>query len=155
VASLNSIAKRAGVGIATLYRHFPDREALLVAVFRNEVAQLVDAAPELLEHEEPLGALRMWMDRLAFYGNAKAGLGDALAASHDRLNAESYGPVVGALRLLLDANERAGTIRPDVDADDVLLLLGFLWRIDPHSDWQRRSAELLDVVVDGLRTRPT
>src|SRR6185503_11372370 len=138
-ASLNSIAAGAGVGIGTLYRHFPTREDLLLAVYRNEVQQLVDAAPALLETEPPLAALRSWLDRLAYYGMAKAGLKDALAASHDRLNAETYGPVVGAVALLLDANERAGTIRLGVSADDVLLMLGFLWRLDPNSDWQERS----------------
>ena len=151
-ASLNSIAARAGVGIGTLYRHFPTREALLLGVNRNEVQQLVDAAPALIETEPPLQALRSWLDRLAWYGMAKAGLKDALAASHDRLNAETYGPVVGALAALLEANERAGTIRPDLDPDDVLLMLGFLWRIDPDSDWQARSRRLLDITIDGLRT---
>ena len=82
---------------------------------------------------------------------AKAGLKDALAASHDRLNAETYGPMVGALSMLLDANERAGTIRPGVDANDVLLMLGFLWRIEPVGDWQARSSRLLDITIDGLR----
>jgi len=150
-ASLNSIAAGAGVGIGTLYRHFPTREDLLLAVYRNEVQQLVDAAPALLETEPPLAALRSWLDRLAYYGMAKAGLKDALAASHDRLNAETYGPMVGALSMLLDANERAGTIRPGVDANDVLLMLGFLWRIEPVGDWQARSARLLDITIDGLR----
>jgi AcrR family transcriptional regulator len=150
-ASLSSIAARAGVGIGTLYRHFPTREALLLAVYRNEVQQLVEAAPALLESEPPLQALRSWLDRLAWNGMAKAGLGDALAASHDRLNAESYGPIVGALALLLEANERAGTVRPGLDPDDVLLLLGFLWRIDPASDWRARSRRLLDITIAGLR----
>jgi AcrR family transcriptional regulator len=150
-ASLNSIATRAGVGIGTLYRHFPTREALLLAVYRNEVQQLVDAAPALLDAEPPLQALRSWFDRLAYYGRAKAGLKDALAASHDRLNAETYGPVIGALRSLLEANERAGTVRPGVDADDVLLMLGFLWRIEPDGDGPTRAARLLDITIDGLR----
>lgn len=153
-ASLNSIAARAGVGIGTLYRHFPNREALLLAIYRNEVRQLVDAAPALLETEPPLQALRSWLDRMAGYGMAKAGLKDALAASHDRLNAETYGPVVGALATLLEANERAGTVRPGLDPDDVLLMLGFLWRIDPDSNWQERSRRLLDITIDGLRPQP-
>jgi len=150
-ASLNSIAKRAGVGIGTLYRHFPTREALLLAVYRREVQQLVDAGPELLAAEPPLTALRSWLDRLAYYGRAKAGLKDALAAAHDRLNAETYGPVVGALAALLEANERAGTVRAGLDADDVLLMLGFLWRVDPGPEGQERARRLLDITVDGLR----
>ena len=153
-ASLNSIAKQAGVGIGTLYRHFPTREALLLEVYRNEVQSLADLAPALLAERPPLDALRAWMDRLAHYGTAKAGLGDALSAivSHDGLAAESYGPIIGALTLLLDANTKAGTIRPGVIPDDVLLILGFLWRIDPKSDWQAQSARLLDILIDGLRS---
>jgi AcrR family transcriptional regulator len=153
-ASLNSIAKSAGVGIATLYRHFPTREALVLEVYRHSVQQLAQAAPALLESHPPLAALRAWMDQLAVYGMTKVGLGDALytaSTSKDSLSAESYGPVIGALSLLLKANEEAGTIRTGVDPDDVLLILGFLWRIDPKTDWKSRADRMLDLVIDGLR----
>jgi AcrR family transcriptional regulator len=153
-ASLNSIAKRAGVGIATLYRHFPTREALVLEVYRHEVQQLARLAPSLLQTREPIDALRAWMDQLAHYGMTKAGLADTLNAagtSHAALAAESYGPVMGALSMLLRANEDAGTIRVGLDPDDVLLLLGFLWRIDPKTDWASRAARILDLVIDGLR----
>ncbi len=153
-ASLNSIAKQAGVGIATLYRHFPTREALVLEVYRHEVQQLANLAPALLRTHEPIDALRAWMDQLARYGMTKAGLADTLNAagtSHDALAAESYGPVIGALSLLLRTNEDAGTIRVGLDPDDVLLILGFLWRIDPKTDWAARAARLLDVIIDGLR----
>jgi len=63
----------------------------------------------------------------------------------------SYEPIIGALSLLLRANEAAGTIRPGLDPDDVLLMMGFLWRIDPQSDWRTRSGRLLDLLIDGLR----
>lgn len=153
-ASLNSIAKRAGVGIGTLYRHFPTREALILAVYRHEVQQAADAAPALLGRLAPFDALREWMERLAQYGMTKVGLADALSsvASHESLAAEAYEPVIGALSMLLQANERAGTIRPGLDPDDVLLMMGFLWRIDPKSDWRSRSGRLLDLLMDGLRT---
>jgi AcrR family transcriptional regulator len=127
-ASLNPIAKKAGVGIATLYRHFASREALVLAVYRHEV---------LLKTLPPIDALRQWMDRLAHYGMTKAGLADALSTattSQPGLAAETYGPVIGALSMLLQANEQAGTIRAGLDPDDVLLIMGFLWRIDPKSD---------------------
>ena len=152
-ASLNSIAKKAGVGIGTLYRHFPTREALILAIYRHEVQQAADAAPALLAKLEPLDALREWMERLAQYGMTKVGLADVLdsVASHESIAAEAYEPIVGALTLLLRANEAAGTIRPGLDPDDVLLMLGFLWRIDPTSDWRTRSNRLLDVLLDGLR----
>jgi AcrR family transcriptional regulator len=152
-ASLNSIAKRAGVGIGTLYRHFPTREALILEVYRHEVQQSAAAAPALLERLAPLDALREWMERLAQYGMTKVGLAGALnsVASHESLAAESYEPIIGALAMLLAANQAAGTIRPGLDPDDVLLMMGFLWRIDPKSDWRTRSGRLLDLLIDGLR----
>jgi AcrR family transcriptional regulator len=152
-ASLNQIAKKAGVGPGTLYRHFPTRGALVLEVYRYEVEQLAASAPALLEELGPIAALRAWFDGLAHYGMTKAGLADALAAasSHDALAAETYGPVIGALTLLLRANEEAGTVRPGLDPDDVLLILGFLWRIDPTSEWRAQANRLLDILVDGLR----
>lgn len=153
-ASLNSIAKKAGVGIGTLYRHFPTREALVLEVYRHEVQQLVDAASVLLATMPPLDALRAWLDCAAHYGMTKAGLADAFSTvttSHEGLSAETYGLVLGALSLLLHANEQAGTIRAGLDPADVLILMSFLWRIDPISDWRSRSDRLLDLFMDGLR----
>ncbi len=153
-ASLNSIAKKAGVGIGTLYRHFPTREALVLEVYRHEVQQLIDAAPELLTTMPPLDALRAWLDRAAHYGMTKAGLADAFSTvttSHEGLAAETYGLVLGALSLLLHANEQAGTIRADLDPADVLVLMSFLWRIESVGDWRSRSDRLLDLFMDGLR----
>ena len=152
-ASLNSIAKKAGVGPGTLYRHFPNREALVLAVYRYDVQQLADSAAELLSEHEPLRALRLWFDRLTYYGMIKHGLADALhAATSDGLAGETYGPVIGAITVLLTACARDGSIRPGIDPDDVLLLLGFLWRIDPGPDADARAARLLDLIVDGLKT---
>lgn len=154
-ASLNSMAKTAGVGPGTLYRHFPTREALVLAVYRHDVQQLVDSAPLLLEEHPPLDALRLWFDRLAYYGRIKHGLADVLhAATSDGLVGETYGPVIGAITLLLRACEEAGSIRSGLDPDDVLLMLGFLWRIDPSGDWEARANRMLDLVVDGLRAKP-
>lgn len=152
--SLNQIAKKAGFGPGTLYRHFPTREALVLEVYRYEVEQLAASAPVLLDELEPLQALRAWFDRLAHYGMTKAGLAEALnaaATSRDALAAETYGPVIGALTRLLKANEDAGTVRPGLDPDDVLLILGFLWRIDPSSNWRAQADRLLDILMDGLR----
>jgi AcrR family transcriptional regulator len=151
-ASLNSIAKAAGVGPGTLYRHFPSREALVLAVYRHDVQHLADCAPELLAEHPPLQALRLWLDQLAHYGRIKHGLSAVLhAATSDDLAGESYGPVIGAISLLLVASEQAGVIRPGVDPDDLLLLLGFLWRIGPGDGAQARAARMLDQVIDGLR----
>jgi AcrR family transcriptional regulator len=151
-ASLNSIAKKAGVGPGTLYRHFPHREALVLAVYRHEVQQLVDCAPMLLSQHPPLKALRLWFDRVAQYGRIKHGLEDVLhAAPNDGLVGETYGPVIGALTLLLRACEEAGAIRAGHNPDDVLLIMGFLWRINPNDNWQTRANRMLDLVMAGLR----
>jgi AcrR family transcriptional regulator len=155
-ASLNSIAKKAGVGAGTLYRHFPSREALVLAVYRYDVQQLAELAPELLTGHPPLDALRLWFGRLAHYGRIKHGLADVLhAATSDGLAGETYGPVIGAITLLLRACEDAGSVRGGLDPDDVLLVMGFLWRIDPGDDWETRTNRLLDLVMDGLRAGAT
>jgi AcrR family transcriptional regulator len=151
-ASLNSIAKMAGVGPGTLYRHFPNREALVLAVYRYDVQKLADSAADLVSEHEPLHALRLWFDGLAYYGMIKHGLADVLhAVTSDGLAGETYGPVISAITLLLTACAHDGSIRPGIDPDDVLLLLGFLWRIDPGADADARAARLLDLIVDGLR----
>lgn len=153
-ASLNTIAKRAGVGPGTLYRHFPNREALLLAVYRHDVEDLVEAAPTLLTSHPPLAALHLWFEQLAAYGRVKHGLSGAFsAATSADLSGEYYSQVIGAIRLLLSAGQRAGAIRADVDAEEVLLLVGFLWRIDAP-DWERRSRHMLDLVLDGLKKQP-
>jgi AcrR family transcriptional regulator len=149
-ATLNSIAKRAGVGQGTMYRHFPNREALLLAVYRQDVQAVIDAAPLLLADYPPAEALRRWFGRLASYGRIKHGVAQAVeAATRADLSSAYYRPVTDAITLLLAAGQAAGQIRPDIDANEVLLLVGFLWRID-NDDWERRTTHLLDVVMDGL-----
>jgi len=154
-ASMQSIAKLAGIGQGTLYRHFPNREALVLAVHRHDVRDLVDAAPALLDAHPPFDALRLWFDRLASYGRLKHGLAGALhTVMRTELAGEGYGPVIDAITLLLDACKHAGTMRPDVDAEEVLLMVGFLWRIDLDADWEARSRHMLNLVMDGLRRQP-
>jgi AcrR family transcriptional regulator len=151
-ASLNSIAKRAGVGAGTLYRHFPTREALILAVYQHEVQGLVESVPALLSEHPPLEALRLWFEELAGYVKIKHGLGDALhAATAEDIVSETYGPVTNAIGQLLRAGEDAGTVRPGLDPGDVLLLMGFLWRTGPGEQGKAQAARLLDLVIDSLR----
>lgn len=150
--SLNSIAKRAGVGPGTLYRHFPNREALVLEVFRTEVQRLADWAPELLLTETPLMALRQWFERLASYITIKHGLGNALTATaHDAMTKESHGPVTDAIRTMLQAGEKDGTIRPGLDPDDVLMLMSCVWRVPDSPAGQRQAQRLLDLVLQSMR----
>jgi AcrR family transcriptional regulator len=153
-ASLDAIAREAGVGIGTLYRHFPSREALVLAAYRQEVDTLCDAATELLDVMPADRALREWMDRLACYVIAKRGLADALQAATAADTATLppvYGQVVTALDALLDAGVRAGTIRSDLSADDVLRAMSGLMQLNPEGDWQDQARRLLDLLMDGLR----
>lgn len=153
-ASLNSIAKAAGVGAGTLYRHFPSREALVLGVYRKEIDGLVALAPALVAEHPPLEAFRLWCDRLAHYGRIKHGLADVLhAALSDGDVQDSYWPMVGAVSHLLRACEASGDFALGADAEDVLLLLGFLWRIKPDAAGEARAERLIELVVRGLKRR--
>jgi AcrR family transcriptional regulator len=150
---LNAIAKQAGVGQGTLYRHFPTREALLAEVYRRDVDELVSAAPALLAAHEPLQALALWFDRVADYARVKRGVFAAVEVSvWQDLSARSHGPIGDALTLLLDAGKADGTIRPDVDARDVIILIGYLSRLD-EAEAAARGPHLLTLILDGLRQR--
>ncbi len=154
-ASLNSIAKRAGVGAGTLYRHFPTREDLILAVYQHDVERLVDGVPDLLAQHQPLEALRIWFEQLADYIRVKHGLGEALntAAAQQIIN-ETYAPVTAAVAELLAACETTGDVRPGLDPADVLLLMGFLWRVSEDKQGRTQAARTLELVLDGLRATP-
>ncbi|WP_030166656.1 TetR/AcrR family transcriptional regulator [Streptomyces sp. NRRL S-813] len=153
-APLSVIARKAGVGQGTFYRNFPNREALVLEIYRHEMQQVADSAAELLRGREPDQALREWMDRLARFAMTKAGLAEAIRQATSGPGSPAKpgnSAVMAATELLLRANREAGTIRPDVTADDFLLAIAGLWQIDPHGDWQSRATRLLDLVMDGLR----
>ncbi|MEV6671757.1 TetR/AcrR family transcriptional regulator [Streptomyces sp. NPDC051162] len=152
--ALSTIAKKAGVGQGTFYRNFPDRESLVLEVYRFEVQQVFEAARHLLRTRPPEQALREWLDRLARYASAKAGLAEAMCeATRAPATPARWGhaPVTAAVELLLDANEKAGTIRPGVTPDDFLLAIAGLWHIGTHDDAHERAQRLFDLVTDGLR----
>lgn len=152
---LSAIAKKAGVGQGTFYRNFPNRESLVLEIYRHEMRQVADNATHLLETRAPAEALRAWMDRLAEFAMTKAGLADAIRQATSAPGSPAKPPptpVAAAAELLLRANEQAGSIRPGVTADDFLLAIAGLWQLQPHDDWQPRAARLLDLVMDGLRT---
>jgi AcrR family transcriptional regulator len=151
---LSVIARKAGVGQGTFYRNFPNREALVLEVYRHEMQQVADSAAHLLATLDPERALRAWMDRLAEFALAKAGLADAIrqvTGTPGSPAKPAHTPVSSAAELLLRANEQAGTIRPGITADDFLLAIAGLWQLAPHEDWQPRATRLLDLVMDGLR----
>ncbi|MEV6111500.1 TetR/AcrR family transcriptional regulator [Streptomyces sp. NPDC052109] len=152
-ASMNQIAQRAGVGAGTLYRNFPTREALALAVYQDEVARITGAVPDLLARMPPLEALRHWTADLVEAMRRKHGLGDALSpGAHQAISEQSYGPVVAAITAILNAGKKDGTIRADADPGDFLQLTGALWRA--ASGPEDRSPRMLALILDGLRTPP-
>jgi AcrR family transcriptional regulator len=151
--TLDAIAKEAGVGIGTLYRHFPTREALVEAAYRSELARLCDAVAELLATMAADAALRTWMDRFVDYMTTKRGMADALRAviaSGGNPYAQSRDRMTAAMATLLDAGAAAGTVRPDVAPGDVLTSLSGVTLAAGTPDQARR---LLDLLMDGLRYR--
>ena len=151
--SMNEIAKRAGVGAGTLYRHFPTREDLILAVYRHDVQKLVDSVDEALATHTPLEAFTTWFETLAAYVRVKHGLGDALhnAAIQHAID-ETYAPVVAAVTKLLDACVTEGIVRPGLDPADVLLLMGYLWRVGPGEQGVTQGRRLTRIVLEGIRT---
>jgi AcrR family transcriptional regulator len=153
-ASLEAIAREAGVGIGTLYRHFPTREALIEAVYRHEVEGLVAAAEELARTREPDVALSEWMQRFVGYIATKRGMRDSLRLlleSNSPLFAETSGLVPRTFRELMEKAVRAGTVRPDADSADVLHALSSIYSATDGPDWQDRSRRLVSLIMDGLR----
>ena len=149
-ASLNSIAKAAGVGPGTLYRHFPSREALVVAVNRSEVEQLVPLARALLADYAPLSAFRLWCDRLIDHVVRQRGFRETLSAVLSLAEQEqTYRPVREAIELLLQACELEGSIRPGIDSIDVQLLLSFIWQVRTP-EGERRAHRAVDIILHGL-----
>jgi AcrR family transcriptional regulator len=154
--SLTAIAKEAGVGIGTLYRHFPTREALILELYRHDIQHLIDRAPVLLTEHPPLVALRRWFDEVAHYGRLKYGVAEVIHAATDGGADDEYlAPFVAAIDVLLKAGAADGSLKPGIDPEDVLLQLSVLWRIDPtRPGAEARAWRILDLVVDGLRTPP-
>jgi AcrR family transcriptional regulator len=153
-ASLEAIAREAGVGPGTLYRHFATREALIEGVYRHEVEGLVAAAEELSATREPEVALAEWMQRFVGYMATKRGMRDSLRLmleSKSPLFAETSGLVPLAFRDLMERAVQAGVIRPDANSADVLHALSSIYSASDGPDWQERSKRLVALIMDGLR----
>jgi AcrR family transcriptional regulator len=151
--SLEAVAARAGVGIGTLYRNFPNRDSLVEAAYRTEVAHLCDAASELLTSRPPDVALAEWMDRFVTYAAAKRGMAGALKAVNAKtdLYSQTRGQITGAIGGLLDAGVQAGSLRADVEPEDVLRAMGCIWNLGDGEGWRTQAETLIRIIVDGLR----
>lgn len=153
-ASLEAVAKRAQVGIGTLYRHFPTREALFEAVYRREVRQLSELAEQLKDETSPVEALRRWLHSDIELVATKKGMSAALAlAVHgsSELHADSLERLAKAVGVLLDRAVAAGEIRSDISPKDLLRALVGMCYMHDQPGWQASVLRLVDIVVDGLR----
>lgn len=152
-ASLEAVARQAGVGIGTLYRHFPTREALFEAVYRHEVDHLAGLAEELAGGRDPVEALRTWLQANVRLVAAKKGMIEGLqlvAHGSSELKAYSFDRLTKAIGLLLERAVAAGKIRADVPPEDLLRTLFGIFYSQGMADWQPNALRLVDVFVDGL-----
>jgi AcrR family transcriptional regulator len=153
-ASLDEIAKQAGVGAGTLYRHFPTRDALIEGVYRNEVEQLAAAAGRFAEAMSPIEALRAWMLLFVDYIAAKHIIAPALnsvVGGPSRLYEGSRGLTQGAIDELVKRAKKSGNLRRDLDASDLLRALIGVSHVGAGPDWQQSARRLVDILIAGSR----
>jgi AcrR family transcriptional regulator len=154
--SLEEIARRAGVGIGTLYRHFPSREAVMEAVYRREVEQLAESVPQLLESCPAGEALHKWMHLFVDYIATKRliapSLGDVATRTSPH-HATSSELITRAITTLVKRAVERGDVRKDIDPSDLLrALVGVSYR-NPDAGWEASARRLVDILMDGLRRK--
>ncbi|HVB37127.1 MAG TPA: helix-turn-helix domain-containing protein [Vicinamibacterales bacterium] len=153
-ASLDDIARQAGVGAGTLYRHFPTREALLEAVYRAELENLAAAAQTLTDTRPPIEALRAWLllfvDAVATKQIIAPAL-NSLVEDHKKTFEASYTRMHDALRGLVKRAVKNGDIRRDLDPVDLLRALVGVAHVTSSPDWQRSARRLVDILIAGSR----
>ena len=155
-ASLEAVARHAGVGIGTLYRHFPTREALYEAVYRREVEQLGELAEQLKSEAAPVEALRQWLRANVEFVATKKGMAAALALAAgppSELTAFSFERLTKAIATLLERAVASGEIRNDVSAEDLLRTLVGMCLLHDQAGWQAGVVRMLDVLIDGMRVK--
>ena len=153
-ASLDDIAKQAGVGPGTLYRHFPTRDALLEAVYRTEVEKLAAAERKLAETMPPLESLRAWMLLFVDYIATKKIIAPALntlVGGSSKVIEASYTQIHEAIRALVRQAIKSGDIRKDLDAVDLLKALVGVAYMSTAPDWQQTARRLVDILITGSR----
>jgi AcrR family transcriptional regulator len=154
--SLEEIARRAGVGIGTLYRHFPSREAVVEAVYRREVEQLVEAVPQLLKTSPAGEALHQWMHLFVNYIATKRMIAPSLGAAVRPTSAPHESPaelITRAISTLLKAAVRSGDVRKDINPSDLLRALIGVSYGNPDPGWEASARRLIDILMDGLRRK--
>lgn len=153
-ASLDDIAKQAGVGAGTLYRHFPSREALIEAVYRTEVEKLAAAERNFAETMPPIEALRAWMTLFVDYIAAKkiiAPVLNTLLGGASKVFESSHTQIWDAIRALVKRAIKSGDMRKDLDPIDLLRALIGVSNVATGPDWQQSAKRLVDILVTGSR----
>ena len=153
-ASLDDIAKEAGVGAGTLYRHFPTRDALIEAVYRTEVEKLAAAERNFAETMAPIDALRAWMLLFVDYIEAKHIIAPALntfVGGASKLYEDSHAQVQGAIEALVKRAIRSGDMRKDIEPFDLLRALIGVSNVASSPDWQQSAKRLVDILIAGSR----
>ena len=153
-ASLDDIAKQAGVGAGTLYRHFPTRDALIEAVYRSEVEKLAGAARKMAETVPPMEALRSWMLLLIDYIGAKHIIAPALnslVGGPARLYEDSRSLIQGAIDELVKGAKKSGDVRTDIDATDLLRAMIGISHVGTGHGWQQSARRLVEILIEGSR----
>ncbi len=156
-ASLDDIAKQAGVGAGTLYRHFPSRESLIEAVYRTEVEKLAAAERNFAETMPPLEALRSWMFLFVDHIATKKIIAPALntlVGGRSRVFEASHGQIWEAIRALVKRAIKSGDIREDLDPIDLLRALIGVSNVASSPDWQQSAKRLVDILITGSRPGP-
>jgi AcrR family transcriptional regulator len=154
--SLEEIARRAGVGIGTLYRHFPTREAVVEAVYRREVEQLAEAVPQLLETSPAGEALHKWMHLFVDYIATKRIIAPSLAAAaahRSTLRTSSTELITSAISTLVRRAIASGDVRKDIDPSDLLRALVGVSYSNPDVGWEASARRLIDILMDGLQRK--
>jgi len=153
-ASLDDIARQAGVGAGTLYRHFPSREALIEAVYRTEVGKLAAAEQHFAETMPPIEALRAWMLLFVDYIAAKkiiAPVMNTLLGGASKVFESTHEQVWGAIRSLVKRAIKSGDIRKDLDPIDLLRALIGVSNVATGPEWQQSARRLVDILITGSR----
>jgi len=155
--SLEEIARRASVGIGTLYRHFPTRQALLEAVYIDQVESLSARARELLRAESPADALAEWLRAMVKFSSTKRNMTTALLATlgtDSELLSSCVKEIKGAAESLLARAQQAGVVRPDADAKDLIRLVHAVNIATEKTPDPGQADRMLALILDGLRSQP-
>ncbi|WP_330727806.1 helix-turn-helix domain-containing protein [Burkholderia multivorans] len=155
-ASLEQVAREAKVSIASLYRHFPTRDALISAVYRQEVDALIEAADRLVTNQEPQAALREWLMQFVEFLDAKHGMADAmdtLIGGPEDLYSKTPDRLASPITALVNRAIEAGTCKGDVEPLDLLRALSGVATIRATEDWKRSAIRMVDLLLAGMAAK--